>query len=1024
MPELRMNLPQVPDTPWQDAQFTFDGQWMPDLDAALIGPENFATLKNLRYKDKGIEGVSGYTKVNSTTALETYPYIRNGFQLRTPFTTTSYNLVHTVDDSDQGVVYQNQTAIGSAGDFEATALHTDTTTGLTGRFSLAPQGNVVYCNGKETRIWAGNESSIAAIFTGTDDVGSNIVDVTDILNSSLTSDTITFSENLVPNGTMEADSDWAAVGTPTTNERSSEQAHSGTYSRKFVWDAADEGVASTAFSMDGSSEYTVSAWVYSATDTALDMIVLDGDGSELDNTEYTITSSIWNKITVAVTSAASGSSAQVKITGTDAAGTAYVDDVTCTETSNNNRLFLLTTRPAQGFKFYISSANATASTLSCKYWNGSAWTAVSSPSDGTKPATIALAQTGTFSFTSTDGSAEPKHFQELFLYAYMFELSAGDATIYQVTVDKPWQTIKDVWDGVYRQPIQFQMFDVDHYEDYTLHVNQSSDVNTPVGGQLDGLVAATDHVIVMFEDQVTAMRFTMLGDLVNTNASVMTVSYWDGYDWQDTSNTDGTDVQGDTLAQTGLTSWETPTDEQKQTLFGSLGYAYQITFSNTLSGAKDTDAEVLVDLCYGIPSQLTVDPFDFSVLYKSRLMLGGFSAGNQGNRMDFSASNAPDVWNGSDSSNDGSQSLFFGGEEKITCATQLYNRFGSNIFSMLLVLKAGETYILTGDTPRDFQIFPVSHNTGCPAPLTLATAEVGFEAGTGVQRQVAIWCSHAGPMMFDGAVLQPIRGIDLYFDPSEDEFVDWDNMNNARGWVDHVFKEYNLLLPSGSSQTTNNVWLVYDLIRKKWFQKDTGTEEYPQAAWSVMASDGEKGVYGGTDDGYMVEIEEGQSWNCTYASPTGGSPIEQRVRSGDFFPSNNIWDEVLIRKFKLICEKISSDVTVNLSTNYYQNAANDASNVVFQDSGGGTGSNVDFTDMDVDSDGTAEVIWASAAEAVLSLNADVGTDRLVRLIQDLNQRGWAHSFEFVVSTSDVKKGWKPIAWGIRYRVDRKDDTAT
>ena len=308
--------------------------------------------------------------------------------------------------------------------------------------------------------------------------------------------------------------------------------------------------------------------------------------------------------------------------------------------------------------------------------------------------------------------------------------------------------------------------------------------------------------------------------------------------------------------------------------------------------------------------------------------------------------------------------------------------------------------------------------------MTLATAEMGFEAGEGLQRQVAIWVSHSGPVMFDGAVLMPIKGVDLYFDPAEDEFVNWDYMNLARGWVDNVYKEYNLLLPSTDGQATLNVWLVYDLIHKKWFKKDVGTAYIPQSGWSAIATTGEQGVIAGIGTGQIVELETGTSWGCTYDDLDSGAGIQQKVRTGDFFPSNNIWDNCLLRKFKLICEKIASAVTITLGINYYENAANSASNVVFQDADPNIGVNVDFTDMDVDADGVSETIWASSAEAVLTLNADVGTDRLVRLIQDLNQLGWSHSFEFEVTTTDVEKGFKPIAWGVRYRVERKDDTAT
>lgn len=53
------------------------------------------------------------------------------------------------------------------------------------------------------------------------------------------------SSQLVTNGNMEADASWSSVGSPTTQERSSEQAHTGTYSRKVVSAADNEGIGQT-----------------------------------------------------------------------------------------------------------------------------------------------------------------------------------------------------------------------------------------------------------------------------------------------------------------------------------------------------------------------------------------------------------------------------------------------------------------------------------------------------------------------------------------------------------------------------------------------------------------------------------------------------------------------------------------------------------------------------------------------------------------------------------------------------------
>jgi hypothetical protein len=344
---------------------------------------------------------------------------------------------------------------------------------------------------------------------------------------------------------------------------------------------------------------------------------------------------------------------------------------------------------------------------------------------------------------------------------------------------------------------------------------------------------------------------------------------------------------------------------------------------------------------------------------------------------------------------------------------------------MFLVFKEAETYLLTGDTPNDFNIYPVSKTTGCPAPLTLATAETGFGEETQIQRQVAIWCSHSGPMMFDGAVVQPIRGIDIFFDSEEDEFVNWSIMDRARGWVDYERKEYNLLIPSGADATKNNKWLVYDLIRRKWFEKVASEAHIPQSGFNVIFPTGEQTVYGGLSNGKMIEIDEGTSWGATYADPTAGDGITYKLRTGDLFPSNNSWDETLIRKFKIFSKRISSSSSYNLLVSIFPNTEANISNVYFQQASADAGVFVSFTDTDENNTGATDavLVWASPTSASIDLTKDAG-QRIVRLIKDYNLRGWSFNFEFEITTDDVEKGWEPILWGVRYRVDRKDDTAT
>jgi hypothetical protein len=334
---------------------------------------------------------------------------------------------------------------------------------------------------------------------------------------------------------------------------------------------------------------------------------------------------------------------------------------------------------------------------------------------------------------------------------------------------------------------------------------------------------------------------------------------------------------------------------------------------------------------------------------------------------------------------------------------------------MLLVLKKNETYILVGDTPEDFVIYDVAKTVGCVAPLSLATAEVGLDLGNGLTRNVALWLSHSGPMMFDGAVLSPISGVRSYFDPNDAKYIDFSLVEKAVGWVDPNYKEYNLLIPSGSA-SLNNVWLVYDLIRRKWFSKTSGQAAFPQTGFEVGEPDtGQRYIYGGIDTGFMLSLEDGTYWDDGSAAG-----ITQKVKTGDFFPSENIWDETTIRKFKIFIKRLTgSSVTNTLEVLYYTDTdLNAGTGVIFEDGNAASGIYVSWTD-------TTDVLeWTSATSATINLDLDVGLQRLIRVIQDLNRTGWAHAFEFTVTTTDITKGFQPILWGTQYRVERKDNTAT
>ena len=136
----------------------------------------------------------------------------------------------------------------------------------------------------------------------------------------------------------------------------------------------------------------------------------------------------------------------------------------------------------------------------------------------------------------------------------------------------------------------------------------------------------------------------------------------------------------------------------------------------------------------------------------------------------------------------------------------------------------------------------------------------------------------------------------------------------------------------------------------------------------------------------MVELESGTYWDD--GVPTG---IAQSVTTGDFYPTNNMWDTTTLRKHKLLVKKLTQvSSTVNTATiKHYLDTTTTSSTVGTQ-----------------------------------NLTSATGNEKLVRVVDDMNKTGEQHAFNYSVSTTNVDKGFQPVSWGVQFRQERKDNTAT
>lgn len=932
--------------------FVFNGQWLSNIDPLKIGDENFAELENYRYGDNGVERIEGYSEIN-TTALTTYYKGRSGIQLKTPHTTKSYILVQEYDiDLSASIIKSNVASVPDQGDFSATTIHTDASGAGLGRFSEFPNFNIGYCNEQEACIWAGDEMRTAAF----------------IRMASIS--------GLTPSNPV-------------------------------------------------------------------------GYTTEINNTLQTS----GNTITL----------------------------------SGSNLEFLIgSTRPLKAIKLYIKTANTTNSSLTGFDWDGDSWEALDNIDDDTKPGDISCAETGIVKFDTTVSTAKVAYIDGMLLYFYKFVLSAGSTTIYHVTVDAPFQDIVDIWDGVYRTCIQFQLSRSSTYEDYTLEINEPSSAQYPIVAELGGL-GISDKLVLIFEERMSALNWAMIAGLTNDVAASVTIKYWNGATFFTVGTVyDGTSANSKSLNQGGVMSWNPPaeTSEHQRQMFGVTGFAYEISWdailnnkkaigthttganaaalkdtaqewtaneligktvnntadgssgpitantdqvvTATLAGGTDDDWDVndaytispykegvSVDMVVGIPAQRTIRPYRFPFMYKNRVMLCADVVGKEEHRIDFGAMNAPDVHNGDDSSAYG-QSLYFGGSGKLMGAAQIYNRFGSSILDTALLYMITSTYLLNGTYPGDFRIYKISSNYGCPAPLTISTAEVGYEVAPDALRNISIWLSYQGPILFDAAVIIPIPGVEMYFDPRKSSCINFDAIENSRAWFDPVKMEWNLGIPSGSTQTTINVWICLDLKRKRWYKKNINEGEWPQLGFPVEDIYGKKYMYGHVDTGYMLRLENGTTWN--------GETIEYKIKSADILPFGTTWLQSRITQYKILTQvpefiDQAADSEITISINHYKNGETVAT--ALKDI---TIAKSDYMeDHILVNEDTDRIVTEDGDGIILNFFNEV---RHLRKTQAVSLKGWSHQFEIKMDSDEydyvTNYSRNVLAWAFQAEDVRED----
>ncbi|MFA5340235.1 MAG: LamG domain-containing protein [Clostridia bacterium] len=495
----------------------------------------------------------------------------------------------------------------------------------------------------------------------------------------------------------------------------------------------------------------------------------------------------------------------------------YVVPPTSAYLPNANYFLIGSPRPLKGIKPYVLSGNSVASTLTGSYWNGSSWASLTL-TDNTDTG-ASLAQTGTVTFTSTVGTAKPRYLEGYFLYWYQFSLDAGQASLYKVTMDAPFQSIIDLWDGVYRDVAAAYKMNATAREDISNKVLKDDYDSSTADTYADiSSMAAynTSYLEFGFTERQCGLHFRIPPAYTNsTAATTMSIDYWNGTEYVTVGAvSDGTSDSAVSFAKSGTVTWNNAdiSDETKtqkmgaatiysplsdpsttESIWGNLTidaqfvstplYWYRVRFD------KAMDATTRLNYVGGITSEKTLSGYSFSIHAAERLMLGCDTTEYK-NALLISAQNQAQAFNGVDS-----YRVLFGDEKALTCGTSIFAQYASNIYNMALIFKANETWSLVwqqGTSAMNWVRFKISPNVGCPAPKTLKTVSAAFEKNVNATKVVAIWRGEDGIYISNGqAPLKVSEDLDPLFDQSNSLHVCTDMIPYETSFVDHHKLEYH-----------------------------------------------------------------------------------------------------------------------------------------------------------------------------------------------------------------------------------------
>jgi hypothetical protein len=385
-----------------------------------------------------------------------------------------------------------------------------------------------------------------------------------------------------------------------------------------------------------------------------------------------------------------------------------------------------------------------------------------------------------------------------------------------VRVNAPVQPLSVIGDGQGSVPMKF-LYEVGYSGGGTVRdlSGDVSDYTVPTAAMLDNQVVTstvvmttTDCIWIGYPIKFNKIRLTPHTKYPNTNTATLTAKYWDGDSWEALTITDGTAASSKCLATTGDITFTAPADWRQCSPRPELdlpGYWVQLLVSATLS-TRTGIAECRVFEVFD-----PLKKFAHTIRYRDRIILA--SRPDARDLCHISRAFEEYGWVSSDS-----WGKRLGGQDEITSAAELYNQGW--------FFQAEDLFLLNGYNPSTYSFeraeiagqVPVNPQVLLKAPLLEAQ---------GLENKMGFYMlNRSGSWHFSGLQLNQISDSVDWWITNGYPRIDKDNLHlacgaywPAKGWLIWAVP----MILTGTSQTTNNRLIVFDLNLRAWLPPMTIT---------------------------------------------------------------------------------------------------------------------------------------------------------------------------------------------------------